>query len=47
MDLRIASTALAAGMTIITRNVPDFRKVPGLAVVRVVEIAGMGCWRWI
>lgn len=32
MDLRIASTALARGMTIITRNTADFRIVPGLVV---------------
>ena len=32
MDLRIASTALSRQMTVITRNVVDFRKVPGLRV---------------
>jgi len=31
MDLRIASIALARGYTILTRNLVDFEKVPGLA----------------
>ncbi|HET6574600.1 MAG TPA: type II toxin-antitoxin system VapC family toxin [Fimbriiglobus sp.] len=30
MDLRIAVTALSRGMTVVTRNVRDFGKVPGL-----------------
>jgi len=30
MDLRIASIALASGMTVLTRNVVDFEKIPGL-----------------
>jgi tRNA(fMet)-specific endonuclease VapC len=30
MDLRIASIALLREMTVLTRNVGDFRKVPGL-----------------
>lgn len=32
MDLRIASTALAHGMTVVTRNARDFGKVPGLRI---------------
>ena len=30
MDLRIASIALTRNMTVLTRNLTDFRKVPGL-----------------
>ncbi len=32
MDLRIASTALAHGALLLSRNLKDFRKVPGLRV---------------
>jgi tRNA(fMet)-specific endonuclease VapC len=32
MDLRIASIALAKNMTVLTRNLVDFRRVPRLAV---------------
>jgi tRNA(fMet)-specific endonuclease VapC len=32
MDLRIASIALARGYTLISRNLVDFQKVPGLIV---------------
>jgi tRNA(fMet)-specific endonuclease VapC len=32
MDLRIASIALSRGMTVLTRNVRDFRQAPGLNV---------------
>jgi tRNA(fMet)-specific endonuclease VapC len=32
MDLRIAAIALARGMTVLTRNLRDFRRVPGLTV---------------
>ncbi len=32
MDLKIASITLASSATLITRNLTDFRKVPGLAV---------------
>lgn len=32
MDLRIASIAIAKGYTVLTRNLVDFQKVPGLAV---------------
>ena len=30
MDLRIAATALAGNLTVVTRNVSDFARVPGL-----------------
>ena len=32
MDLKIASIALAQGATLLSRNVTDFQKVPGLLV---------------
>lgn len=32
MDLRIASIAMAAGMTVLSRNLVDFQKVPNLSV---------------
>lgn len=33
MDLRIAAVTLEAGGTVVTRNLRDFQRVPGLAVV--------------
>ena len=30
MDLRIAATVLARNYTVLTRNLVDFQKVPGL-----------------
>jgi tRNA(fMet)-specific endonuclease VapC len=32
LDLRIASTALVTGSTLLSRNLRDFRQVPGLLV---------------
>ena len=32
MDLQIAATALQHGGTVVTRNVHDFRRIPGLTV---------------
>ena len=32
MDLRIASIAMATGMTVLSRNLVDFQKVPNLSV---------------
>ena len=32
MDLRIAATAISFGLTVLSRNLVDFRKVPGLKV---------------
>ena len=32
MDLRIASIALARGLTVLTRNTVDFERIPGLTV---------------
>ena len=32
MDLRIASTALSQGLTLLTRNLRDFSKVPSLTI---------------
>lgn len=32
MDLRIASIALASSLTLLTRNLRDFQKVPGLVI---------------
>lgn len=32
MDLRIASIAIANGLTLLTRNVVDFERVPGLKI---------------
>ena len=32
MDLRIASIALSQNMTVVTRNLSDFGRVPNLAI---------------
>lgn len=32
MDLRIAATAMSRGLTLLTRNITDFAKIPGLTI---------------
>lgn len=36
MDLLIAATSLTYGLTLLTRNLKDFRHIPGLALYQVV-----------
>jgi predicted nucleic acid-binding protein len=40
MDLKIAAIVLAQNATLLTRNLCDFRKVPGLK-----EVVASGEWR--
>ena len=39
-DLQIAATALVHGHEVLTRNVRDFARIPGLKVIDAARVSG-------